>query len=60
VQGGDRRRLFAQGCRVGVVHHSDPAPLREQSPAVAALHARLKHEFDPTGRLNPGMDVLVV
>ena len=51
---------FVAEIGVGVVHHSDPAPPREQSPAVAALHARLKHEFDPTGRLNPGMDVLVV
>ena len=51
---------FVAEIGVGVVHHSQPAPVREQSPAVIALHARLKHEFDPTGRLNPGVDVLVV
>lgn len=51
---------FVAEVGVGVVHHSHPVPPRAQSPAVAALHARLKHEFDPTGRLNPGVDVLVV
>ncbi len=24
----------------------------------ASLHDRIKHEFDPTARLNPGVDVL--
>jgi glycolate dehydrogenase FAD-binding subunit len=43
---------------VGVVHHAEPAPVRTADPAVAALHQRIKHEFDPTGRLNPGVDVL--
>jgi hypothetical protein len=27
-------------------------------PGVAELHRRLKHEFDPTERLNPGVDPL--
>jgi FAD/FMN-containing dehydrogenase len=43
---------------VGVVHHAEPAPVRTVDPAVAALHGRIKQQFDPTGRLNPGMDVL--
>jgi glycolate dehydrogenase FAD-binding subunit len=51
---------FVAEVGVGVVHHIDPAPPREQSPAVVALHARLKREFDPRGRLNPGVDVLIV
>jgi len=54
------QRGFVAEIGVGVVHHSHPAPPREQPAAVVALHGRLKHELDPTGRLNPGVDVLVV
>jgi glycolate dehydrogenase FAD-binding subunit len=43
---------------VGVVHHADPSPARTIDPAVAVLHRRIKRQFDPTGRLNPGVDVL--
>jgi FAD/FMN-containing dehydrogenase len=45
---------------VGVVHRAEPAPApnRRVGPAVVALHRRLKHQFDPTGRFNPGVDVL--
>ena len=45
---------------VGVVHRAEPArpANRRVDPAVVALHHRLKHQFDPTGRLNPGVDVL--
>jgi glycolate oxidase FAD binding subunit len=43
---------------VGVVHHAEPPPPRPVDPAVAALHQRLKAGFDPSGRLNPGVDAL--
>lgn len=43
---------------VGIVHHEHPRPQRVPDPAVLELHRRLKHEFDPHGRLNPGLAVL--
>ncbi|MFP5487026.1 MAG: FAD-binding protein [Acidimicrobiia bacterium] len=43
---------------VGIVHHELPAPARPADPVVAELHRRIKARFDPTGRLNPGVDVL--
>jgi glycolate oxidase FAD binding subunit len=43
---------------VGVVHRPGPVPGRPPHPTVAGLHRRLKHEFDPAGRLNPGVDPL--
>jgi len=51
---------FVAEVGVGVVHHADPAPRREVSDPVRELHERLKHNFDPTGRLNPGVNVLDV
>lgn len=49
---------FVAELGVGVVHHEHPAPVREPDPAVVALHRRIKAQFDPAGRLNPGVDVL--
>jgi FAD/FMN-containing dehydrogenase len=49
---------FVAEIGVGVVHHSDPAPARSNDAAIALLHSRLKHEFDPTCRLNPGVSAL--
>ena len=49
---------FVAEIGVGIVHHGRPAPTSPVDPAVAALHARIKSEFDPSGRLNPGVDVL--
>jgi glycolate oxidase FAD binding subunit len=43
---------------VGIVHHEHPQPTREIPAAIAELHRRVKHEFDPEGRLNPGVDIL--
>jgi|TARA_R110002110_G_scaffold104303_4_gene263059 FAD/FMN-containing dehydrogenase len=45
---------------VGVVHHTRPRPSRQADSVLAQLHARIKGEFDLTGRLNPGVDVLTV
>jgi glycolate oxidase FAD binding subunit len=54
----DGSAAFVAEIGVGVVHHSQPAPARAVDATVRALHNRIKHEFDPTGRLNPGVDVL--
>jgi len=51
---------FVAEIGIGIVHHARPAPDTVIEPAVRALHARIKHEFDPTGRLNPGVDVLAM
>lgn len=54
---------FVAEVGVGTVHLDDAALLPPRllagvlSPQVRALRDRMKHEFDPTGRLNPGVDV---
>lgn len=50
--------LFEVG--VGIVHHAEPAPARPVDEPVRALHQRIKANFDPAGRLNPGVDVLAL
>lgn len=42
----------------GMAYVSEPIPVPSPDPAVVALHERLKAEFDPRGRLNPGRDPL--
>jgi len=51
---------FVAEIGIGIVHHEMPPPARPLDDSVAELHRRIKYEFDPTGRLNPGVDVLGV
>ena len=43
---------------IGSAYVDEPFPVLDHDPAVVALHRRLKAEFDPRGRLNPGRDPL--
>jgi FAD/FMN-containing dehydrogenase len=43
---------------VGVVHGQRPLPRLTTPAPIVELHRRLRHEFDPTQRLNPGRDPL--
>jgi FAD/FMN-containing dehydrogenase len=54
----DEPGTFVAEIGVGVVHHARPPVPAPVDPAVRALHDRIKSEFDPRGRLNPGVDVL--
>ena len=48
---------FVAEVGIGVVHHAEPQPAVPRHPRAAALAAAVKAEFDPTGRLNPGVGV---
>ena len=49
---------FVAEIGVGVVHHGDPMAVDHPlESSVTKLTRRIKAEFDPTGRLNPGVDV---
>jgi len=39
---------------VGIVHAEKAQPARQLSEGALLIHQRMKTEFDPTGRLNPG------
>lgn len=43
---------------VGTVYASNPQPKRATTAGVTVIHDRMKNEFDPTGRLNPGRNPL--
>ncbi len=45
---------FVASVGTGVVFAERPQPQRAQDPAVQLVSARIKSEFDPTGRFNPG------
>lgn len=53
----DRESTFIAEVGVGVVHVAQRPPEAELEPGVADLHRRLKRQFDPLGRLNPGRRV---
>lgn len=46
---------FVAEVGAGVVHHADPWTPPPADGRAAQLERSLKHEFDPTGRLNPGV-----
>ena len=54
----DEPGTFVAEIGVGVVHHTRPGPAGVPADAVLALGRRIKHEFDPAGRLNPGVAVV--
>lgn len=54
---GAQSGTFVAEVGVGIVHHADPWTAPARDPRVVALAQSLKAEFDPSGRLNPGVDV---
>ncbi len=49
---------FVAEVGVGIVHHAEPLPSTDAAESsVTKLARRIKAEFDPTGRLNPGVVV---
>jgi glycolate oxidase FAD binding subunit len=52
--GFDRADRFVASVGVGTVWAATPPPPPAVDPGAAAISARVKNEFDPTGRLNPG------
>lgn len=51
---------FVAEVGVGTVHVDASAPVEPPDPTTHGLHRRVKSTFDPTGRMNPGRDVLGV
>jgi FAD/FMN-containing dehydrogenase len=51
---------FVAQIGVGIVHRSEPQPHHPTGAAIGQLHDRIKQQFDPSGRMNPGLDPLAV
>lgn len=49
---------FVASIGAGTVLASVPQPLHAPSPSIVALAERVKQQFDPTGRLNPGRSAM--
>jgi len=49
--------LFVAELGVGIVHHAEPWRAPTRGERETALARALKEQFDPAGRLNPGIDV---
>jgi glycolate oxidase FAD binding subunit len=49
---------FVAEVGIGIVHRRDPQPAVAVDPAVRVLHERIRDQFDPTHRLNPGRHVM--
>ena len=58
VEGGGLSSSYVVQIGTGVAYVSEPSLVADPDLAVAALHRRLKAEFDPRVRLNPGRDPL--
>lgn len=52
-----QRGRFVAEVGVGIVHHADPWESPGRDPRAAALAHEVKRQFDPHGRLNPGVPV---
>lgn len=52
----DEAGTFMAEVGVGMVHRHLAAPIGSVDAATRQLHDRIKTQFDPTGRLNPGVD----
>ncbi len=48
---------FVAEVGIGIVHHSEPWSPPPRGDREQELERAIKHEFDTTGRLNPGVDV---